>query len=267
MLTELTKISLKTKTDKSFWHKYTEVYDLLFKKIRTKVECPRILEYGVFKGESIQTYLDFFSQVEIHGVDILPERPEWPKAANVKYYKVDQGERTQVKKFLTDLNLYFDLVIEDGGHRPDQQFNSLIETIPYVKPGGAYILEDLHTSMKGHPLNKHFRLFGERFPGNCYQLLLGIKHFHELKDLGNITSDQAENILVAKFQDSCLMTKEEIITIYRRIKSIDLYKRADLPLACWQCHSDNFDFIHLKCADCGKELLGLQESMTAILYL
>lgn len=267
MLTDLTIKSLGTNTDKSFWHKYTEAYDPIFGKIRAQNSSPCILEYGVFKGESIQTYLDFFPQVEIHGVDILPQRPEWPIAKNVKYYEVDQSQRHQIKNFLINLDRRFDLVIEDGGHRPDQQFNSLIETLPYMKKGSVYILEDLHTSMKGHPLNKFFRLFGVKYPGNCYQILLAIKHVHELIELGKINANEATNILISKFQKSSLLGKPDIISIYKKIREVQIYKRADLPIECWQCRSHNFDYLKLKCENCGKDLMGIQESLTAILNM
>jgi hypothetical protein len=267
VLTELTKSSLKTNTDKSFWHKYTEAYDSVFAAVRAKNPKPMILEFGVFKGESIQTYLDFFPNSEIYGVDILPVRPGWPKASNVTYHEVDQGKRAQVKNLLLQLDKKFDLAIEDGGHRPDQQFNSLVETLPYMKPGSVYILEDLHTSMKGHPLNRYFRLFGERYRGNCYTLLLAIKHLQEQQELGKISAIDAEKLLTSKFQESALMTRAEVAYINSRIDSIQIYKRADLPLACWQCHSENFDFMKLRCADCGKDLIGIQESLTAILNI
>ncbi len=268
MLTELTKTSLKTNTDKSFWHKYTEVYDSIFKKIRSESRVPSILEYGVFKGESIQTYLDFFPNSVINGLDILPERPEWPKDSKVTYHKVDQSQRHQIKDLLARINLKFDLVIEDGGHRPDQQFNSLIETLPYMKlEGSVYILEDLHTSMPGHPLNQYFRLFGEKYPGNCYSLLLAIKHLRELEELGKLTTQNALSTLISKFRSSSMMSATELEFIYSKIQTIEIFKRADLPLACWQCRSEDFDYLNLKCSKCGKKLIGVQESLAAILHI
>ena len=267
MLTTLTKTSIGTNTDKSFWHKYTEVYDQIFGNIHSQFTSPCILEYGVFKGESIQTYLDYFPQAEIHGVDILPQRPEWPISQNVKYFEVDQSLRYQIKNFLNKLDRRFDLVIEDGGHRPDQQFNSLIETLPYMKMGSVYILEDLHTSMRGHPLNKFFRLFGVKYPGNCYQVLLAIKHVHELIELGKIQTNEATNILISKFQKSSLLGKTDIISIYKKVREVQIYKRSDLPIECWQCRSHDFNYLKLECDNCGKDLMGIQESLTAILYL
>jgi len=39
-----------------------------------------------------------------------------------------------------------DILIEDGGHRMDQQLNTFREMWPIVRDGGVYLVEDLHTS-------------------------------------------------------------------------------------------------------------------------
>jgi hypothetical protein len=37
-----------------------------------------------------------------------------------------------------------DIVIDDGGHEPEQQIASLEELLPFLQPGGAYFCEDVH---------------------------------------------------------------------------------------------------------------------------
>jgi len=37
-------------------------------------------------------------------------------------------------------------VIDDGGHRPEQQINTFEVLYPHISPDGIYICEDLHTS-------------------------------------------------------------------------------------------------------------------------
>ncbi len=36
-----------------------------------------------------------------------------------------------------------DLVIDDGGHEPEQQIVSLEELLPHLRPGGVYVCEDI----------------------------------------------------------------------------------------------------------------------------
>jgi len=37
-----------------------------------------------------------------------------------------------------------DIVIDDGGHLPEQQLVTLEELLPHVRPGGVYFCEDIH---------------------------------------------------------------------------------------------------------------------------
>lgn len=37
-----------------------------------------------------------------------------------------------------------DVLIDDGGHMPEQQIATLEEMLPYLRPGGVYLCEDIH---------------------------------------------------------------------------------------------------------------------------
>jgi hypothetical protein len=264
MLTEFTKMCLKTKTDKAFWHKYTEIYADYFKEVSTQKTNPKILEFGIFKGDSIRTYLEYFKDPSIYAVDWLPIQDSWPTATNVTYYQTNQSHREEITKTLAKINQNFDLVIEDGGHRPDQQYFSLLETLKYLKPGSIYILEDLHTSLKGHPLNSYFRLFFEKYPGNCYNVLVAIKHLQELIEIGKIDITEAKKRLSSGFSQRAIIPNEDRLILFDRIKDIRFFKRTELPIFCWYCSSDQFQYGSLKCS-CGKPLIGTRDSLTAIL--
>ena len=57
----------------------------------------------------------------------------------------DQSNREQLGRF-ADENGLFDLIIDDGSHNVIHQQISLGLLFPYLKEGGYYIVEDLHTS-------------------------------------------------------------------------------------------------------------------------
>src|SRR5262249_37377413 len=40
----------------------------------------------------------------------------------------------------------FDVVVDDGGHKPNQQTTTMSELLPYLNPGGVYLCEDVHGS-------------------------------------------------------------------------------------------------------------------------
>ena len=37
-----------------------------------------------------------------------------------------------------------DILIDDGGHKPEQQIVTLEQMLPHLKPGGVFICEDVH---------------------------------------------------------------------------------------------------------------------------
>jgi hypothetical protein len=43
-----------------------------------------------------------------------------------------------------------DILIDDGGHEPEQQSISLEEMLPHLAPGGVYMCEDIHGSDNLH---------------------------------------------------------------------------------------------------------------------
>lgn len=57
----------------------------------------------------------------------------------------DQSKIKDLNRLIADHGP-FDVVVDDGGHRPEQQKTSFIHLFPHVKPGGLYFLEDIHTA-------------------------------------------------------------------------------------------------------------------------
>lgn len=110
--------SLLKGSDKQYWHRYLPVYEARFKTLNN---CNKILEFGVFKGESIRWLNDLFPGAEIYGSDILDVLPEWPVSENIKYFHVDQGDVNSIKGLFQQINGDLDLIIEDGSHLPEHQ--------------------------------------------------------------------------------------------------------------------------------------------------
>lgn len=61
------------------------------------------------------------------------------------YHFIDQSNKEDLHAFASQIGP-FDIILDDGGHTMDQQINSLNALFPYLKAGGLYIIEDLHTS-------------------------------------------------------------------------------------------------------------------------
>lgn len=138
---KLTTLGQRHGTDKATYHYFTEVYDDIFSLYKN----PRILEIGVANYASIATYLDYFENPYIVGMDIFDKsvyvNDKW------KFIQGDQSNIDDLSRCVDGEEL-FDIVIEDGGHMMKQQQISFGYLINYIKPGGYYILEDLHTSFR-----------------------------------------------------------------------------------------------------------------------
>ena len=64
----LSQIGLEQKTDKTLDHKFTDFYGSKLSYLRN--ENINLLEIGIWKGESLRTWKEYFPKGNIYGVDI-----------------------------------------------------------------------------------------------------------------------------------------------------------------------------------------------------
>src|SRR5690242_20051201 len=83
----------------------------------------------------------FGPQCRIYGVDIEPACRAYADES-VRIFIGDQADRNFWKRVRQEVPL-LDIVIDDGGHKPHQQIVSLEELLPYLRPGGVYLCEDV----------------------------------------------------------------------------------------------------------------------------
>jgi len=134
----LHEIGLKHKTDKSTYHNFMFFYEHYLSFMR---EQPiKMLEIGFFKGSSIKTWLEYFSNATVNCIDIIDVDFTSERFVYNKISQEDDG----LKELFSDG--CFDLIIDDGSHITSHQNKSLELLWPKLKKGGFYILEDLHTS-------------------------------------------------------------------------------------------------------------------------
>ena len=239
-------------SDKIFWHRYLPFYELYFERL---ADAAWVMEYGVDRGASIAYLSRRFEHAQVVGCDIIEPRPEWPRSPRISYATVDQGSRSSLAGLLAGFPGPYDLVIEDGSHRPEHQANCLVATLCHVRGGGLYILEDLHTS---HPEYRP-RERSTRDRVNCYHLLLAFEHLRARRV--ELTDDVAQSL-----SRKSLFTETEVRDLYARIASVALYRRAALPLRCFRCGSDEFAYATLRCR-CGTWLMRGVDSLAAVLTI
>jgi hypothetical protein len=122
------------------WNHSLDIYDRHLSRFRGREV--RVLEVGIYSGGSLDMWRDYFGpHSQIYGIDIEPAC----KAYEREYVKVfigDQGDRNFWRRFRQEVPPV-DIVIDDGGHLPEQQIVTLEELLPHLRPGGVYICEDI----------------------------------------------------------------------------------------------------------------------------
>ncbi len=124
-------------------HNYTELYERLF--FPWKDEPIKIFEIGVAEGGSLKMWQAYFPQARIFAVDIEPKTGF--DNDRVKTLIADQANRDQLQAAIDVAGGDIHVLIDDGGHTMEQQQVSLGFLFKHVRPGGYYVIEDVHTSL------------------------------------------------------------------------------------------------------------------------
>ncbi len=150
--TPLTRLCDASGSDKGFRkHLYTTVYEEFIKP--GKVQA--LLEIGLFchddqkkagfdyfsSAPSLTMWAEYLPDARIYGYDIkdfTSARGEW-----TGIIQGDQSKPEDLAK-LRELGESFDVIIDDGLHASKHQQISFSCLFELVKPGGFYIIEDLH---------------------------------------------------------------------------------------------------------------------------
>ncbi|MFE3151903.1 hypothetical protein ACFXJ6_35525 [Streptomyces sp. NPDC059218] len=129
-------------------HWYTPHYQRHFADLRH--EPLRILEIGIggfdqdaVGGESLYMWQEFFPRALVYGLDIFPK----PAVTGPRIRTVvgDQNDPAFLRELAAAAGP-FDIVIDDGSHINEHVSTSFAHLFPHVRPGGWYIIEDLHTA-------------------------------------------------------------------------------------------------------------------------
>ena len=198
---ELSRLADECGTDKGpADHGFTQFYEGFFAPLR---DLPiRFFEIGVYKGCSLCLWEKYFTKAEIFGVDIVDvSQFETPR---VKTFIADQADRRLLADFVRKYGPTFDVILDDGGHTMSQQQISFGFLFRCVKPGGIYIIEDVHTSLR------------EMYP-----------EYGAEKDGRNSTLTMIENFIRTGMISSRYMRRSEILYLTRAIESCALTYRSD----------------------------------------
>jgi len=141
-LESIETIFMKYNTDKNkSFHNYSRQYENIFSNVRN--DSLRILEIGVFKGESQKAMREVFKNAKcIVGIDYNNDCKQY-EDANANIF-VEIGNATDVAFLKTIVEKYgnFDIILDDGSHINKDVIQTFETLFPLLNDNGIYIVEN-----------------------------------------------------------------------------------------------------------------------------
>jgi predicted O-methyltransferase YrrM len=132
-------------TDIRHCHPYTLFYESLFKGNRH--EILNIAELGILKGGSLLMLREYFTKSQLYGFEFNLNLIESFKNTfnndRITLKDVNVTSKDSIAKSFSELNILYDIIIEDTTHQFEDQIRVIENTYKYLKPGGIMIIEDI----------------------------------------------------------------------------------------------------------------------------
>lgn len=123
------------------WRHYFDIYERHFAKFVGREV--NVVEVGVARGGSIGLWRDYLGAgCHIYGVDIDPACRAH-ETESVSICIGDQADPRFWTWFLREVPR-IDILIDDGGHRLNQQIVTFESVFAHIHAGGVYLCEDIH---------------------------------------------------------------------------------------------------------------------------
>jgi hypothetical protein len=148
--------------------------------------------------------MDNFSQVSENDVERVINEVALSSNGRYTLFEGDQSIKHDLEKFAKKVEEEIDFLIDDGGHKMQQQQLSLATLFPRIKKKGLYAIEDLHTS--------------EFNPGPKWEVY---------PDRSNTTLTMLQNYQKTGKIESIYMTEEETDYLQENIDFCKIWRSAD----------------------------------------
>jgi len=138
----LDALAQKYKIDKKIEdgnHGYVKIYHSLLNEKRDKVK--KVMEIGIHLGGSLRMWRDFFPFAEVYGLDNIESLLF--ETDRIHSVLADQKDEITLEKAKETLGDGFDLIVDDGSHKLENQLLSFKVFFSIIKIGGIYAIEDV----------------------------------------------------------------------------------------------------------------------------
>jgi len=150
--THLCMLGSNYKTDKSPYndvghrHPYTAVYSLFFSRFR--FQPVRFVEIGIAGGNSILLWRTYFTHKDTHIFGFDRDKNFLQNTLNfglpgVSVGEMDVYEEDSIRKGLEATGGNLDVLLDDSSHGLVDQIRIIKQGLPFVKPGGLIVIEDI----------------------------------------------------------------------------------------------------------------------------
>ena len=157
---ELCDLGKKYDTDKSsqrnnvsnirHCHPYTLFYDGIFRK--KKNETLKIAELGILDGASLLMWREYFPNAQIYGFEynqhLINSFKQKFDTDRITLTSIDVTQKDSIVEAFSELNILYDVIIEDTTHQFEDQVRVIENAHRYLKPGGILIVEDIFKRYK-----------------------------------------------------------------------------------------------------------------------
>lgn len=154
------------------WSSYLDIYDREFERLKDSPVS--ILEIRVQNGGHLEILSRFFKNASaIVGCDVDERCKELVFSDSRISVVVADADSDDAQSQIFSKSVNFDVVIDDGSHMQWHIVRNFLRYFPWVKDGGIYIVEDLHTS------------YWQSYQGGLFNPYSGIGFFKRLVDVIN----------------------------------------------------------------------------------
>lgn len=142
IMKNLDELSHNYGTDKNITgHWYTKLYEEYFTPLRESAK--NVLEIGVYNGESIRLWKDYFINAEIYGIDIDPEDKKY-EGGRQHIFIGDQSDVDFLNTVVDSIHYPLDIIIDDGSHRMSDYIVTFNVLFLRLRSQGWYVIEDVN---------------------------------------------------------------------------------------------------------------------------
>ena len=221
---------------------------LTYMKSTLKFSKNTILEIGIWNGNSVRAWDEYFTNTKICGMDIYDKKGIFNrlKSKNM-FFQADQGNSEQLQKICESIGK-FDIIIDDGSHMQYDQMISFAYMFPFMNSAGLYIIEDI-VPAKGLESGSQWWATSDEYHAGHPGLSLSTEELMRLrtddkwlpagsKDIFNCTEKTFERYMETKLFSNTFLSEEQNRYANENIDWVEFYPAGwHKPAAVDKCTS------------------------------